>query len=56
MDLVLVDPKPAAAVSVSERRVIAEMGVDLIELPIVSDADPRQHDPVRVVEALLSLV
>lgn len=55
VDLVLLDPQQFAELSEDERATLAKMQVEIIETPVHDKNDATLHDPVCVVEALLSL-
>ena len=55
INLMLVDPSSDRQPSSAEREQIANMGIDLLEVPMADTGNPDRHDPLRVTEALLSL-
>lgn len=55
VDVVLLDPGRADKLTPGERARLGELQVEIIATPICHATDFDKHDPVRVVEALVSL-
>jgi hypothetical protein len=56
INLVFVDSCSPSLLDQEDCALVRRMGIEIVELPLTRDGDPTRHDPVRVTEALLSLV